>query len=274
MVGIKNFKYKIDCWCRPKFRLAKTYRHKPKGEVNFNLKGKYFRKYYECLICKHHISNHKYDLKKLYSGNYISSTYGNYEGLTTRYNKISTLNPKKSDNYNRCLRINSFFKNIKKKNFKILDVGSGLGVFPKKLQSKKFSNFTLIETDNLNIQFLKKYLKFKRVYKKQSNLKKNKFDLITLNKVLEHIENPSIFLKKYLKNLKKNGYLYIEVPDLDARNDKSGYEREEFFIEHHHVFSKDSLMFMLSKLNLKIIKLEKIIEPSTKYTLFCFAQKI
>ena len=75
-------------------------------------------------------------------------------------------------------------------------------------------------------------------------------------------------------NLKKNGYFYIEVPDIAAQKDNLGYEREEFYIEHHHVFSKISLILMLSKLNLKIIKIEQIREPSSKYTLFCFAKKI
>lgn len=77
-----------------------------------------------------------------------------------------------------------------------------------------------------------------------------------------------------MKNLKLNGYIYIEVPDIDAKNDKLSYDREEFFIEHHHVFSKTSLILMLSKLNLKILKIEQIREPSSKYTIFCFAKKI
>jgi hypothetical protein len=77
-----------------------------------------------------------------------------------------------------------------------------------------------------------------------------------------------------MANLKKKGYFYIEVPDIEAKKDNLGYDREEFFIEHHHVFSKTSLILMLSKLNLRIKKIEQIRDPSSKYTLFCFAQKI
>ena len=120
---------------------------------------------------------------------------------------------------------------------------------------------------------MKKYLKFKKTFKTKSNLKKIKFDLITFNKVIEHVPNPTRFLKNYLKYLKKNGFIYIEVPNIDAKEDPLGYEREEFFIEHHHIFSKLSLIFMLSKLKLNIIQIKKIREPSSKYTLFCFAQK-
>jgi 2-polyprenyl-3-methyl-5-hydroxy-6-metoxy-1,4-benzoquinol methylase len=92
--------------------------------------------------------------------------------------------------------------------------------------------------------------------------------------VLEHIPDPISFLRKYLKNLKKGGFVYIEVPNVEAKFDKQGYNREEFFIEHHHVFSYISLITMMNKLDLKVLKLKKIVEPSTKYTLFCFAQKM
>ena len=34
-----------------------------------------------------------------------------------------------------------------------------------------------------------------------------------MNKVIEHIKNPALMLKKAKKNLKKNGLIYIEVPD-------------------------------------------------------------
>ena len=85
--------------------------------------------------------------------------------------------------------------------------------------------------------------------------------------------DPISFLKIF-KKFKKGWFLYIEVPNIDARFDKAGYSREEFYIEHHHVFSDISLITMMNKLDLKVLKLKKIVEPSTKYTLFCFAQKI
>jgi len=273
MAKLKKFKYKLDSYCKHKFILAKNYTSKPEGEVNFKLDGKYLRKYYKCSICDHHISDHEYNLNLLYSGEYISSTYGNYKGLKKRFNKINKLKPLNSDNFYRCLRIKTFFKKIDK-SFRTLDVGAGLGIFPKKLQNKKFKNIYLIETDKVNINFLKYYLKFQKTHRKQSDLKNIKFDLITMNKVIEHVDNPALFLKNYMKNLKLNGYIYIEVPDIDAKNDKLSYDREEFFIEHHHVFSKTSLILMLSKLNLKILKIEQIREPSSKYTIFCFAKKI
>ena len=269
----KKFKYSLNCDCNHNYLIAKTYRSRPKKETNFKIKGKYLRRYYKCNFCEHHVSDHNYDLSSIYSKYYIKFTYGNYDDLKKKFKKINNLNPIKSDNHYRCLRINSFFNRINKK-IKTLDVGAGLGVFPNKLKSNKFRDFYLIETDKINIKFLKEYLKFKKTFKTRSSLKNIKFDLITLNKVVEHVPNPTLFIKNYLKCLKKKGFIYIEVPNIDAKEDPLGYDREEFYIEHHHVFSKLSLTLMLSKLNLNILQIKKIREPSSKYTLFCFAQKI
>tara|TARA_B100000902_G_scaffold399352_1_gene469803 strand:+ start:8833 stop:9660 length:828 start_codon:yes stop_codon:yes gene_type:complete len=264
----------INNSCKHKFVEVKKYNSRPKGETKFPIFNNYNRKYFECIICGHHIGRHNYDLSKLYKGNYIKNTYGGYEGLIERFNKINSLKKSQSDNYFRCKRLKNFFSK-KKKLLKILDVGAGLGIFPYKLKSKIFKDIYLIETDSINIDFLKNYLNFKNSFKNPNNInKKILFDLITLNKVIEHVPNPSNFLKRYIKKLKKNGYIYIEVPDVDAKFDKMGYNREEFFIEHHHVFSKKSLELMVKTLNLKIVKLEKLIEPSSKYTIACIAQKI
>jgi 2-polyprenyl-3-methyl-5-hydroxy-6-metoxy-1,4-benzoquinol methylase len=43
-----------------------------------------------------------------------------------------------------------------------------------------------------------------------------KFDLIILSHVLEHLLNPSVFLKKIKSILSDNGILYIEVPSLEG----------------------------------------------------------
>jgi|TARA_B110000977_G_scaffold168159_1_gene217194 2-polyprenyl-3-methyl-5-hydroxy-6-metoxy-1,4-benzoquinol methylase len=269
----KNY-FVINNSCKHKFVAVKKYVSRPKGETRFPILGKYKRKYLKCLICDHHIGSHNYDLTKLYDGNYINKTYGGYKGLIERFKKISTLKKSHSDNYLRCKRLVNFFLK-KKKSIKVLDVGAGIGIFPYKLKSEKFNDIHLIETDNTNIKFLKDYLNFKNTFNSPNKInKKISFDLITLNKVIEHIPDPKKFVQTYMKKLNTGGYLYIEVPDVDAKFDSVGYNREEFFIEHHHVFSKKSLELMLKKLKLKILKLEKLIEPSSKYTISCIVQKI
>jgi len=105
----KIFKYSLNCDCNHDYVLAKTYRLRPKNETNFRLNGKYFRRYYKCKFCEHHISDHNYDLSSIYSKDYIKFAYGNYDDLKNKFKKINNLNSSKSDNHHRCLRINSFF---------------------------------------------------------------------------------------------------------------------------------------------------------------------
>ncbi len=100
----------------------------------------------------------------------------------------------------------------------------------------------------------------------------DKFNIITLNKVLEHVKNPIKFLNKAKKFLKKEGYIYLEVPDIDKAK-KISKNREEFTIEHIHGFTKHSILTLLKNCNLKVLELNKIYEPSTKYTTYVFCKK-
>ena len=60
-------------------------------------------------------------------------------------------------------------------------------------------------------------------------------------------------------------------PDVAAAAEGPG--REEFFIEHHHVFSPASLVLMAEKAGLSLTRLERLREPSSKFTLAMFAGK-
>ena len=65
----------------------------------------------------------------------------------------------------------------------------------------------------------------------------------------------------------------IEVPDGESAS-KEGFHREEFFIDHHYIFSKKSFENLLNNAGFKIMIIKKIKEPSNKYTLFAFVRTI
>jgi hypothetical protein len=71
--------------------------------------------------------------------------------------------------------------------------------------------------------------------------------------------------------LKKNGIIYIEVPDVLAA--KKGKSREEFHIDHLHVFSKKSVFFLAKRINLNLKFVKSIREPSGKFTIYAFLTK-
>ena len=174
-----------------------------------------------------------------------------------------------SDNKNRVLRILNFIKKKKIKNINLLDIGSGLGVFPYELKREGIK-VTSVEKDKYLINHLKNFLFIKTV----SDLKylKRNYNFITINKVLEHVPNVNSFLNSVIKKLINNGYLYIEVPDYQASK-SSLIDREEFFIEHNNIFSEISLLNILFRFSIKMLLLGRIKEPSGKYTLYVFCQK-
>ena len=148
-----------------------------------------------------------------------------------------------------------------------MDVGSGFGIFPYEMMRHGFK-IDCIESDRNMIDFLKsKSLNLiSNDIKKIKKIKK-KYDLITFNKVLEHFDLIELkkILKLYRHLLKKNGKIYIEVPDSAAC--KEGYNRQGFFLEHYNIFSLKSLSILLKKMKFKVVYLNSIYEINKKYTI-------
>ena len=267
----------VKCFCKlnkPKVKFI--YKSKPKYETNFFIKKKnYFRKIIQCKACDHLYSQHKIDLSRLYDGKYLKSTYGTLEKLKVQTEKILNYPLKKSDNKNRVMRINKFIRkklNIRK--IHILDFGSGLGVFPYEMKKNSRINIIAYEKDKLYRKHHVQNLNLKSEAVSLINLTtkyKNKFNLITFNKVLEHIKKPELILKKICKMLDNKSYIYIELPSCNASIE--GKLREEFFIDHFHIFSKRSLEQMCEKSGFKSIHIKEYRDPSNKYSIYGFFKK-
>ena len=266
----------IHCLCEESdVEVSVTYDEAPKGEVRFPFVGTYNRDYRRCKICGHFYSSHSMDMSTLYDRDYLTATYGGEDGVLNAFNKIIALPVSQSDNHQRICRIQEFvirkFGN-KVSEPKLLDVGSGLAVFvygmeaqgwqctaldPDKRFSLHASNVTGAETitgDFLNTD--------------GSDWKT--FHCVSFNKVLEHVEDPIAFLTKAGRILKTRGFIYLEVPDGETAI-LEGQNREEFFIDHHHVFSAASLVFMITNAGLTLVRLERLQEPSGKFTFVAFA---
>lgn len=258
-----------------KFKRRFNYTKPITREVKLNIDySKYYRIYKSCLFCGHWYTEMKISLKDLYSGSYVASTYDNR--LHDTFKKIISLPKNKSDNYHRVKRIlnfsNNFFKNKNKNKIKFLDIGSGLGVFPHEIKKLGW-DCTAIDPDKKACHHMKKKLKIKA--KNMDFLKSNynkKFNIVTLNKVLEHVEEPIKMLKKITNNLIRNdNFFYIEVPDATEAS-KLGKDREEFAIDHLHVFTLHSLYLLLKKCGFTPISIERIRENSSKFTLTAFGK--
>ena len=269
----KNFK-KYCLLCRnSSFKTLKEITKKPSKETDFLIeKQKYKRIIKKCKTCGIFLNMHDYDLDFLYNKIYNQKTYEN--NLTEHFDVIMSLPFSKSDNKQRVERINNYFiqKLKSTKHISVLDVGSGLCVFLAELK-KYYADVTCIDPSHKAIKHAKDYVGISNTI--HGNFYDitidKKYDLITFNKVLEHVKNPVEFLLKAKSLLNHNGCIYIELPDGDYASKSGGFiDREEFFIEHYSIFNLLSFEYLVNKSGLNIQQVQSIHEPSDKFTIYGF----
>ena len=140
------------------------------------------------------------------------------------------------------------------KNGRILEVGCSSGFMLWPLIQKEYQCFG-IEPSGVFSDFVKsKGLKvFNSIDDPKISDEQEKFDLIMHFFVLEHISDPLAFLQKQLSLLNKGGKLVFEIPNssdpLYTVYDIPEFERFYWSIAHPWYFNKQSLEYLLLKLN-------------------------
>lgn len=254
------------------------YDKQPEGETNFSLfeKRLYEREIWQCHLCGHFINLLDVDFHDLYTREYVNAVYGTENSLLATYEKIMKLPPLKSDNIGRVQRILSFMSPFhepsdSRKEGKplLLDIGSGLCVFPARMKEEGW-NCTALDPDLRAVSHARQNVGIPAIegdFMEVDDI--GTYDLITFNKVLEHMKDPGTMLMKSRQHLRESGVVYVEVPDGEMAA-KEGPEREEFFIEHHHVFSMTSICLLATSAGFSVRLSGRVHEPSSKYTLFAF----
>ena len=269
----KHFK-KYCLLCKSSsFKTLQEITKKPSKETDFLIeKQKYKRIISRCKTCGVFLNMHDYDLDFLYKKIYYQKTYEN--NLTEHFDVIMSLPFRNSDNKQRVERINNYYiqKSKSTKHISVLDVGSGLCVFLAELK-KHYADVTCIDPSQKAIRHARDYVGISNTI--HGNFDDvtidKKYDLITFNKVLEHVKNPLEFLIKAKSLLNHNGCIYIELPDGDYASKNGGFiDREEFFIEHYSIFNLLSFEYLVNKTGLSIQQVQSIHEPSDKFTIYGF----
>lgn len=253
-----------------RFSTAFVYDAPPRGEVRFERgSSAYHRKVFRCEGCGHFLSVHAMDLIHLYEQEYVRATYGN-DGLRRAFDRITGLDPAKSDNVGRVRRIEEFAqRSLTATQRNVLDVGSGLCVFLHRMKQAGW-RCTALDPDERAVAHARDVVGVEAIrgdFLSARDL--GQFDAITFNKVLEHVEDPIAMLAKSAAHLRKGGFVYVELPDGEMAI-QDGPEREEFFVEHHHVFSMASLALLAARSGFVVRLMERLREPSTKYTVYAF----
>jgi 2-polyprenyl-3-methyl-5-hydroxy-6-metoxy-1,4-benzoquinol methylase len=250
---------------------------KPNGEVDYTIPtDKYYREIHQCNNCGVFFNAREEDLipNDFYEGQYNENAAITIGNLATRFNKIINLPFSNSDNKNRVLRIVNYLyqKDFKIKGMNVLDVGAGTCVFLHEM--KKFGfNTNSLDPDPSSAKHSEETVKVDHAYcgTLDSVSFKQKFDLITFNKVLEHVKDPIRILKQAKELLSAEGLIYVELPDgTQIAKEQNYINRAEFFIDHHTIFNEESYTFLLKSAGFTCERVQQIVDPSGKYTIFGF----
>jgi SAM-dependent methyltransferase len=261
----------LRCACDGR-HLAAAFRYDapPPGETRYELAADaYPREIQRCDLCGHFTAASALDGETLYGDAYVSTTYG--DELRDSFARIVALPPERSDNHSRVRRVVDFARERFGAGVRprVLDVGSGLCVFLHGLAQEGWSG-TALDPDPRSAAHAREVVGVDAVcadFLQTEGL--GRFDVVTFNKVLEHVADPVDMLARSAENVADGGFVYVEVPDGDAAA-AEGADREEFFIEHLHAFSPASLALAVARAGFSPLRVHRLHEPSGKYTLAAF----
>lgn len=263
------------CLCGGRdFRTVFDYRAPPAGEVRFAFTAgrDYRRVVVRCEKCGHFLSRHDMDMSVLYSGAYVEATYG-ADGLRRAFERIMALPPEKSDNAGRVARVVQFARGYfpdGARSLSVMDVGAGLCVFLHRLKRETGWRCVALDPDAGAVEHARAVAGVEGICGDFMSAEVGaNYDMVTFNKVLEHVLEPVAMLCKSAAHLQSHGIVYLELPDGEAAM-REGPGREEFFIDHHHVFSLASLRILAERAGFQVLEDERLREPSSKYTLRAF----
>ena len=195
---------------------------------------------------------------------FSQSGFDNYYNNNSSYSQSYHLYY--DDNHNKLyIEVFDFIsKYLTDKNTQILEFGCGAGELLKLFYNNNYKNLFGIDQSNAFNNIKNTYnINFKKgnILSPVEEIGEN-YDLIILNHMFEHVYD----LKKPLENikslLKENGYLYIEVPDVERYKDF--YNAPLYHIHYEHIihFSKESIIKMADIYNFSIVSMEECIrEP-------------
>ncbi len=180
-------------------------------------------------------------IKEFYSTNYRKE----YKGITK---------PKKKHVYRdakEAMKRYNFFKDLLKKEDRLLDIGAGNGVFVYSLRSIGV-DAKGIEPDENHARYAREELKIpvQTGFAQEVN-EKESIHIVTLNHVLEHLTDPLAELKNIWEILKEKGYLIVDVPNAEdlKHNFKNRYHKA-----HIYTFNPETLVALGERAGFKTVR--------------------
>jgi len=154
---------------------------------------------------------------------------------------------RKTESYHRC--ISSIIKSKFKKGAKVLDYGCGAGNLTRELSKIKNISITIADIDSDCLEVTKQSVGERTVdtillsTEPWLNIH-NKFDVIVLSHVLEHLLDPINTLQQLSKHLVPGGILIVAVPNPARPDVLVKHILRKNYVNEGHVYSWDRPHFM------------------------------
>ena len=138
------------------------------------------------------------------------------------------------------------------KESKILEIGSSTGHFLESIKNN-VSKVTGIELDPNHAKFAREHCNleiFEQPLEK-IDFGNDKFDVIFMFQVFEHVQNPSEFLENCKKIMNPKAEIYVEVPNIDdallSVYESDSFKKRYYRLPHVYYYSKNTLEKMFNK---------------------------
>lgn len=206
---------------------------------------------YRCENCGLGITgNSEYETRKvisqIYSGEYWNER-NSETSIISDYSDIDSEGKKRN-----WLSQFSYCKPYLQNKKNILEIGAGAGQASYWFEKSGFL-VTGIEPDERNAKLINQKLEHGKCipgFIEDIEIKE-KFDILWMSHVLEHLVRPDIFLTKIKNNLISTGIFFIEVPNCENRSVLDSTLTSQ---PHTYHFSKNSLTNICNKSGFKILK--------------------
>jgi SAM-dependent methyltransferase len=155
---------------------------------------------------------------------------------------------------------NFFLKRIKtieefhKGTGKVLEIGCSTGTFLELFKNKGWEVWGIEPSKSGEIA-RKKRIKVVNAYFERAEVPTGYFDIVILNHTLEHLENPVVILQKVKTVLKKDGIVFVDVPNFGSLSSKILRKHWGYLAPTEHLwhFTPDTLTKLFIRAGLKRI---------------------
>ena len=174
--------------------------------------------------------------------------------IEEEFDRIMAIIPQDSENYYRY----RWFGNHYEGRGRMLDIGSGLGVWPYQIKTGLGFDIQCVEpnvdcaafiNDSLNIPCLSGYF-----YPENYD---DLFDVVSVVHVLEHMADPEDLLVKARSVLRLHGKLFIEVPD-SVQFSQLPPEHDEFNSAHLFFFNVQTLATLVENAGFNVTDIHRV----------------